>query len=203
MAVPRRLEAALVFGLCLLPLGLLAADALRGALGANPVEALEHRTGDWALRLLLLTLALTPLRRLGGWQWPLRRRRMLGLFAFFYASVHLVVYVVVDQFLDLAAVWEDILERPYVLAGSLAWLLLLPLALTSTRAAMRRLGRRWKRLHRLVYAAAGLAVLHYLWLVKADLREPLLYAAVLVLLLLLRLPRRGIRPGGLSGARSA
>lgn len=179
-----------VFVLLLLPAALLLAGLIRGTLGADPVATLLWQTGLWALRLLLASLAVTPLQRLTGWRWPIRFRRQLGLFAFFYACLHLAVYVVFDRSLDLAAVWEDIVERPFITVGALAFLLLVPLAATSTRAAVRRLGPRWQQLHRLVYLAAGLAVLHYLWLVKADLRPPLIYAGILAALLLLRLPLR-------------
>ncbi|HJO34809.1 MAG: protein-methionine-sulfoxide reductase heme-binding subunit MsrQ [Pseudomonadota bacterium] len=177
-----------VFMLLLLPAALLLAGLLRGTLGADPVATLLWQTGLWALRLLLASLAVTPLQRLTGWRWPIRWRRQLGLFAFFYACLHLAVYAVFDRSLDLAAVWEDIVERPFITVGALAFLLLVPLAATSTRGAVRRLGPRWQQLHRLVYLAAGLAVLHYLWLVKADLRPPLIYAGILAVLLLLRLP---------------
>ena len=177
-----------VFVLLLLPAVLLVAGLIRGTLGADPVAALLWQTGLWALRLLLASLAVTPLQRLTVWRWPIRFRRQLGLFAFFYACLHLAVYAVFDRSLDLTAVWEDIIERPFITVGALAFLLLVPLAATSTRAAVRRLGPRWQQLHRLVYLAAGLAVLHYLWLVKADLRPPLIYAAILAVLLLLRLP---------------
>lgn len=179
-----------VFVLLLLPAALLLAGLIRGTLGADPVATLLWQTGLWALRLLLASLAVTPLQRLTGWRWPIRFRRQLGLFAFFYACLHLAVYAVFDRSLDLAAVWEDIVERPFITVGALAFLLLVPLAATSTRAAVRRLGPRWQQLHRLVYLAAGLAVLHYLWLVKADLRPPLIYAGILATLLLLRLPLR-------------
>lgn len=179
-----------VFLLCLLPCGWLLAQALLGNLGANPIEAVIRYLGDWALRLLLLTLAATPLRLLTGWGWPVRLRRLLGLFAFFYAVLHLLAYTVLDQFFDWSAIWEDIVERPFITTGMLAWLLLLPLALTSNRAAQRRLGRDWKRLHRLIYPAAILAVVHFTLMVKADLREPLIYGAILTLLLGLRFIRR-------------
>jgi len=179
-----------VFLLCLVPLIEIAWRGVSGAIGPNPVEALTHTTGDWGLRLLLLTLAVTPLRRLTGWGWLLRFRRMLGLFAFFYLSLHLATYLGLDQFFDWAAVAEDIAKRPYITLGFAAFLLLVPLAVTSTRGMVRRLGRRWQTLHRLIYPAAVLGVLHFLWLTKADTREPLLYAAVLTLLLALRWPRR-------------
>ena len=176
----------LFFALCLLPLAMIAWDTFADQLGTDPVAQLEHRTGIWALRLLLATLAITPLRRLTGRRELVRFRRMLGLFAFFYASVHLTTYVVVD----LGAYWPqlgaDIIKRPYITVGFTAWLLLVPLALTSTRAMMRRLGRQWQRLHKLVYPIALLALLHFLWLVKADHREPLVYCAIFVGLMAVR-----------------
>jgi sulfoxide reductase heme-binding subunit YedZ len=170
-------------GLALLPLALLVRDALGDALGADPVATLTHRTGDWALRGLLACLAMTPLRRLLDRPWPIRFRRLLGLYGFFYACLHLSVYVVLDFGGDIAHLVEDIARRPYITVGFTAWLLLVPLALTSTRAAMRRLGRRWGQLHRAVYVAALLGVVHYYWGVKADVREPLVYAGVLAVLL--------------------
>lgn len=176
-----------------LPFGLLLWGAWRGDLGANPLETVTHTTGDWALRFLLLTLAMTPLRRLLGQAWPLQLRRMLGLFAFFYASLHLLVWLVLDQEMAWRNILADIAERPYVTVGFLAWLLLVPLALTSTRGAMRRLGRNWSRLHRLVYPIGILGVLHFLWLVKADLFEPLVYGVILALLLAFRLPLGRLR----------
>lgn len=164
------------------------------ALGANPVAAIEHTLGLWALRLLLLTLAVTPLRQLLGQPLLLRFRRMLGLWAFAYATLHFSAWLV----LDLRGWWtlvpKEIAERPYITVGFAAWLLLLPLALTSTRGWMRRLGRGWGRLHRLVYPIAALAVLHFWWVVKADVREPLLYAAILAVLLGWRLIRRWRAP---------
>ena len=177
----------LLFALCLLPAGWLAGAAYRDALGANPIEAITHFTGDWALRFLLLTLAVTPVRRVCAWNGVVRYRRMLGLFAFFYASLHLATYLVLDHFFDWRAALADVRERPYITAGATALLCLLPLALTSTRGWIRRLGRRWATLHRLAYVAALAAVVHYWWLVKADVRTPLWYAAILALLLLVRL----------------
>ena len=182
MRVPRLLKPA-VFVLCLAPLGLMVFDGFTGGLGVNPVETITHRTGDWTLRLLLLTLAMTPLRRLLGWGWPLRVRRMLGLFSFFYACLHLLTYVWLDQFFDLWAIVDDVIERPFITVGMLAFIGLIPLAITSTNGMMRRLGRRWKVLHRLVYPVAVLGVVHFWWLVKADVREPLLYALILGVLL--------------------
>jgi sulfoxide reductase heme-binding subunit YedZ len=168
----------------------LAWRAAHDGLGANPIEAATHATGDWALRFLLASLAVTPVRRWLGWRDAIAYRRTLGLAAFAYAALHFAIWSVVDLGLDGAAIVEDIAERPFVTVGFAAFLLLAPLAATSTRAAMRRLGRNWVRLHRLVYVAAGLAVVHYLWLVKADLREPLLYAGVLGVLLAARVPTR-------------
>ena len=176
----------LLFLLFLLPLGGLVWQGVAGGLGANPVEQITRTTGDWTLRLLLLTLAVTPLRRLTGWSELLRLRRMIGLYSFFYAGLHLTTYVWLDQGFNLAWVLEDVLERPYITVGFAAFLMLLPLAITSNQWSIRRLGRRWKRLHRLVYPAAFAGVLHFLWLVKADLREPLIYLGVLSLLLILR-----------------
>ena len=178
----------LIVALCLVPLGWLAWDVVQDTLGTDPVAQLEHRTGIWALRLLLATLAITPLRRITGWHGAIRYRRMLGLFAFFYASVHLAIYTIVD----LGGFWsqliEEIAKRPYITVGFSAWLLLIPLVLTSTKGMMRRLGRRWQKLHRLVYAIALLALLHFLWLVKADHREPLAYFGIFAFLMLWRMP---------------
>jgi len=180
----------LLFALCLVPFGALLWDYTQQSLGPDPVAALEHRTGLWALRLLLITLTVTPLRRLTGWNKAVRFRRMLGLFAFFYASVHLLIYTVVDLGGFWSQLLEEIAKRPYITVGFSAWLLLIPLAITSTKGMMRRLGRRWQQLHRLVYVAALLGTLHFLWLVKADHREPALYVGLFVVLMLLRLPRR-------------
>lgn len=193
---PRQLLAikALVFGLCLLPLVLLLHAAGNQGLGANPIEAVIRNLGDWALRLLLIGLALTPLRRLLGLAWLLRLRRMLGLFAFFYALLHLLAYVVLDQFFAWEFILKDVLKRPFITVGVLSFVLLLPLAVTSSNAMMRRLGRHWSRLHRLVYLIAPLALLHYWWMVRADVREPAFYAVLLAGLLGLRL-YWWLRPG--------
>lgn len=177
-----------VFVLCLVPLGLLATDAALGQLGANPIEKVTRGLGIWALRFLLIGLALTPLRRAFGWNALARFRRMIGLYAFFYAVLHVSSYLVLDQFFDWAEVWKDIVKRPYITIGMSAFLMLLPLAATSTNAMVRRLGgARWRRLHQLVYVLAPLAVLHFFMLVKADVRQPLLYAVLLGLLLAWRL----------------
>ncbi|HMQ13742.1 MAG TPA: protein-methionine-sulfoxide reductase heme-binding subunit MsrQ [Candidatus Competibacter phosphatis] len=173
----------LVFCVSLLPLVWLCWLAWHDRLGANPVETLSHRTGDWSLRFLLLTLAVTPLRRLSGWNWLLKFRRMLGLFAFFYVCLHLGVYLIFDQFFDPSAILEDIAKRPYITVGFAGFLLLIPLAATSTNGMIKRLGRNWQRLHRLVYLIGMLGVVHYWWLVKADISEPLLYAGLLTMLL--------------------
>lgn len=186
----RRVLKPALFTLALLPLALLLADGWLDRLGANPVEAITHRTGDWALRMLLLTLAVTPLRRWSGWIFLLRFRRQLGLFAFFYACLHLLTWAWLDQGFAWTAMGEDILERPYITLGMAALALMLPLALTSTNAMMRRLGAQWRRLHRAVYGIGVLAILHFLWLTKADYLEPALYGLLLAGLLLARLPWR-------------
>ncbi len=157
-----------------------------GRLGPNPVEFLEHYSGDWALRLLLATLALTPLRRWGRRAELLRVRRLLGLWAFAWVCLHFAIYLTFDLEWSARLFAEDLRERAYISLGFAAWLLLVPLALTSTRGWQHRLGRRWRSLHRLVYPAALLGALHFLWLVKADAREPLVYLGVLMLLLWLR-----------------
>jgi len=164
------------------PLAGLIVRAAGGGL-ADPVEDITHLTGEWALRLLLACLAVTPLRRLFGWRGLAPFRRTLGLLAFGYALLHFATYVALDLGFDFATLAEDVGERLYITAGFAAFLLLLPLAITSTRGWQRRLGRRWLKLHRVVYAAGALAVLHFIWLVKADLREPLIYAALLAALL--------------------
>lgn len=182
-----------LFVLLALPFVALTVGAFTGELGANPVEKLTHETGEWALRITLLTLAVTPLRRLFGWTWPVRQRRMLGLYAFFYATLHFTTYLWLDQFFDWQAIVEDVIDRPYITFGFAALVLMLPLALTSPRAMVRRLGgKRWRRLHRLVYPMAVLAVVHYLWLVKADYREPIVYASILAALLLVRVPWKSL-----------
>jgi sulfoxide reductase heme-binding subunit YedZ len=179
-----------VFVASLVPFGLLVAGAfgVGGAdLGANPVEALIHRNGKWGLNFLLITLAITPLRRLTGWNWLIRFRRMLGLFAFFYILMHFVSYAVIDHRLNFDRIVEDVVERPYITLGMLGLTLLIPLAATSTRGMVRRLGRRWQQLHRLVYPIAILGVWHFWWQVKQDIREPLIYASILAVLLGFRL----------------
>lgn len=183
----RRLELTVrlaVHALSLTPLTLLIVRALGGGLGANPIEEVLHRTGWWALAFLVLTLAVTPVRRLGGIGWLVKLRRPLGLYAFFYATLHFGIYIGLDQFFAWEFILEDIAERPYITVGFSALLILIPLAATSTKGMIKRLGgKRWNRLHKLAYAAAALGVVHFLWLVKADVREPALFAGVLALLL--------------------
>ena len=178
-----------LFAAALAPFTALVVTGATGGLGANPVEAITHTTGEWTLRLLLATLAITPLRHVTGWVSLTRLRRMVGLFAFFYLVLHFATYAVLDASLDLAYVVEDVADRLYITVGFAAFVMLVPLAATSTNAMVRRLGPlRWRRLHRLVYAAGVCGVLHHLWLVKADLREPLIYAGILTVLLAARLP---------------
>jgi len=178
-----------LFLVCLVPFTLLVWDGLNDQLGANPVQTVTHQTGLWGLRLLLVTLTVTPLRRLTGWGPIVRFRRMLGLFAFFYALLHFLTYVVIDQGLALHDILEDVAKRPYVTIGFTGFVLLVPLAATSTDGMIRRLGgKRWKQLHQLVYVTAVAGCLHYLWLVKADTLHPLIYLSVLLVLLVLRAP---------------
>ena len=176
----------------LAPAAWLVWRAARGALGTNPVETITHVTGDWALRFLLLSLAISPARRLFGWNALIHYRRAIGLTAFGYAALHVATYAALDLGFDWSAVLEDLRKRPYIAAGATAFACLVPLAITSTRGWIRRLGgRRWARLHRLVYVAACAAVVHYWWLVKADVRTPAVYALLLAVLLLARLPLPG------------
>lgn len=176
------------FAVCLLPM-LRAIWIVASGQAVNPIEFALHSTGTWALVLLLLTLTVTPLRQMTGWNSLIRYRRMLGLFSFFYAALHFTIWLGVDNFFDWASILKDIVRRPFITVGFGAFLILLALALTSTNAAMRRLKRNWGRLHRLVYPAAILAVLHYWWLVKLDITQPAIYATVLAILLLWRLIR--------------
>ena len=187
---------AVLFLLCLVPLVKLALELFGVAgtsLGANPVEELIHRFGIWGLNFLLITLAVTPLRFLSGRSWLIRFRRMLGLFAFFYILMHFLTYAGLDQRFDLAVILEDIAERPFITIGFIAFLLLMPLAATSTKRMMKRLGRRWQKLHRLVYVIAVLGVWHFYWQVKLDTLEPVIYAAILAVLLGYRVWRRYVR----------
>ncbi len=175
-----------VFILSLLPLAVMLVNAINDNLGANPIEVLTHQTGSWGLYFLLITLSISPLRKFANANWLIQLRRMLGLFAFFYACLHLTVYLWLDQYFVWDAIIEDIVKRPYITLGFSAWLLLLPLALTSTRRAVRHLGRHWQRLHKLVYLAVVLVLLHFVWLVKADYAEPVIYILLFLMLMLLR-----------------
>jgi sulfoxide reductase heme-binding subunit YedZ len=182
----------LVFLTCLIPLAWLVTDALEitGTLGANPVEAVLDHFGNWALRFIMIALAVTPLRQMTGWQSLSRFRRMLGLFAFFYVFMHFLVWLTLDQGLLLSAIVEDIVKRPFITIGMAALVLLTAMALTSFAAARRRLGKRWQQLHNSVYLVGILAVWHFWWQVKADFVEPLIYAVILSILLGHRLLRR-------------
>ena len=171
---------------CLIPAALLGWGALHGTLGANPIEAITRGTGKWTILFLLITLAVSPLRQLTVQYWLIRFRRMLGLFAFFYGVLHLTTYVWLDKFFDWHEMLKDIAKRPFITIGFTAFVLMLPLALTSTQGMIRRLGKRWQLLHRLIYASAAAGVVHFYWLVKADVRRPLLYGALLAALLAFR-----------------
>jgi sulfoxide reductase heme-binding subunit YedZ len=173
----------LLFAACGFPAAQLAYEAYAGELGVNPIEYITRFTGSWSLIILIASLAVTPLRRLIGRNDLIRLRRMLGLFAFFYAALHFATYVGLDLFFDFSAIGKDIIKRPYITVGFLAFLIMMPLAATSTAGMIRRLGKRWQQLHRLVYVAAILGVIHFYWLVKADIRRPAQYGAVLALLL--------------------
>lgn len=189
----------LLFIAGLLPALYLAAALMGGGLGANPAEALQLGTGIWALRFLILSLAVTPVRRIAKWNGVIQYRRMLGLFAFFYAFLHLLAYAVLDRYLDFAGVWEDVAKRPFITAGMVAFVAMIPLAVTSTRGWIRRLGRRWQMLHRLIYLSAIAAAVHYLWKVKIMSGSPVYYALIIAALLAFRVAwqlkqRRATRP---------
>jgi methionine sulfoxide reductase heme-binding subunit len=178
---------AVIFLLALMPLTKLGLQGYHNALGANPIEKITRTTGYWTLVFLFITLSVTPLRRLSGWQWLVRLRRMLGLFAFFYGTLHFLTYLVLDQFFDWDGIVRDILKRPYITVGFPSFLLMLPLAVTSTNAMIRRLGgKRWQRLHRLVYVCSIGGVAHFWWLVKKDLSNPIIFAVLLSVLLAYR-----------------
>ena len=182
-----RLAKPVLFIICLMPLGTLAWRAFYGDLGANPVETITHSTGDWPLRFLLVTLSISPLRRWFGLTGLMRFRRMLGLYVFFYACCHFSIWFIADHGFNFGGMIEDIVDRPYITIGFSALVLLIPLAITSNNAMVRRLGKRWKKLHRLVYLITGLGVLHFLWLVKADYLEPGIYALIAAVLLVQRI----------------
>ncbi len=177
----------LVFLACLVPLGRLAWKAYHSALGANPIQVITWSTGTWTLVFLMVTLSITPLRKLTRQYWLIQFRRMLGLFAFFYGLLHFTTYIWLDQFFDWHSMTKDVVKRPFITVGFTAFVLMIPLALTSTQWAIRRLGKKWQSLHRLIYAVAIAGVIHFLWLVKLDRRKPLIYAGVLAILLLYRL----------------
>ena len=177
-----------VFLICLVPLAALGWRALHGELTANPIEFITHATGDWTLRFLIITLCVTPFRKILHLPELIRFRRMLGLFAFFYACLHFTTYIWLDKFFDLSEMWKDIAKRKYITVGFTAFLLLIPLAITSTAGWIRRLGgKRWQQLHRLVYFSATLGVIHYYWLVKSAVIRPLTYGVIVAVLLLWRL----------------
>ena len=179
----------IVFLLCLLPAALVLTDGLEitGRLGANPIEEIQDRFGNWALRFILITLTVTPLRRLTAWNWLIRYRRMFGLFTFFYGLMHFLTWLFLDQGLLLSAIAEDLIERPFITIGFAAFLLLVAMAVTSTNNMRRRLGRRWQKLHYSAYAVGLLGVWHYWWQVKKDITEPLVYAVILAALLAIRI----------------
>ncbi|HEX3319105.1 MAG TPA: protein-methionine-sulfoxide reductase heme-binding subunit MsrQ [Terriglobales bacterium] len=177
-----------VFLACLVPLGLLAWKGFHGMLGANPIEVITHATGDWTMRFLLITLAITPLRKLLSIPSLIRFRRMFGLYAFFYGCLHFMTWLWLDKFFDWHEMVADVLKRKFITVGMFGFLLLIPLAVTSTAGWIRRLGgKNWQWLHRLIYISALAGVIHYIWLVKADLRKPLQYAAILAVLMMYRL----------------
>jgi methionine sulfoxide reductase heme-binding subunit len=196
-----------VFLLCLIPLGDLVWRSLKRELGANPVEFVQHATGDWTLRFIVFTLCITPFRKLTKLPDLIRFRRMLGLFAFFYAGLHFLTYLGPDQSFDLSGMWKDVAKRPFITVGFTAFILLIPLAITSTAGWIRRLGgKRWQALHRSIYFAAVFGVIHYYWLVKSDVRKPLFYGTLVGILLLWRLVdwfarRRSAAPARMAAPR--
>ena len=184
MKIPFTLIKSVIFVACLIPLARLAWFAFQGNLSANPIEFITRSLGTWTLVFLLITLSITPLRKLLNQPWLIKLRRMLGLFAFFYASLHFVTYIWLDQFFDLQAIYKDVIKRPFITVGFASFILLIPLAVTSTNNMVRRLGgKRWQKLHRLVYLIAIGGVVHYWWLVKKDITQPVIYAVVLAVLL--------------------
>ena len=176
----------ILFLACLMPLVRLGWKAASVGLGANPIQVITYSTGTWTLVFLLVTLSITPLRKLTRQYWLIQHRRMVGLFAFFYACLHFTTYLWLDQFFNLHGIYKDIYKRPFITAGFTAFVLLIPLAATSTRWAIRKLGKTWQALHRLIYVSATAGVIHYIWLVKKDVRVPEIYAAILAALLFYR-----------------
>jgi sulfoxide reductase heme-binding subunit YedZ len=190
----------IVFPLCLVPLALLAWKGFHDALGANPIEVITHSTGDWTIIFLLITLAITPLRRITGQNWLIRFRRMTGLYAFFYGTLHFTTWLWLDKFFDLQEMIKDIGKRPFITVGFLGFVLMIPLAVTSTQWAIRKLGKDWASLHRLVYLSAIAGVVHYWWLVKIDITKPLRYALILSVLLGWRAVIWGMKKSRAQGA---
>ncbi len=176
--------------LCILPALVLVFDTWRGELGVNPIETLTHTTGEWGLRMLLLSLAISPLIKLSGNAWLIILRRPIGLYVFFYAFVHFLIYLIFDQSLQFQLLLEDVIERPYITVGFAALVLLIPLVFTSTKAMRRKLAKHWARLHRLVYLIGLFAVVHFIWLTRADFREPLIYAGIFGALMAFRLIKK-------------
>ena len=193
----RWIKVAIFIASCL-PFVWLVISVVTGSIGANPVEGIEHATGEWALRFLLLSLCATPLAQYLRWAWATRVRRMIGLFAFFYVFLHVLTYLWLDHFWVWRDIFLEVLEKPFITVGFLSLLILIPMALTSNRFAVKRLGKRWKMLHKWVYFAAVFAVLHFVWLAKGDQIEPIIYLAILLVLLVLRLPSL-LRGSGSSG----
>jgi methionine sulfoxide reductase heme-binding subunit len=184
-----------VFLVCLVPALWLTWDIYAGNLSANPLEDLRNRTGIWTLRFLMITLSVTPLRRISDWHSLIRFRRMLGLFAFFYALIHFITYIWLDQFFDLHAIMDDVTKRPFIISGVVSFVLMLPLAVTSTKKWIGRLGgKRWQMLHRLIYISGIAGVLHYYWRVKLDVRFPLAYGALLLVLFAFRVKLKSFKP---------
>lgn len=181
-----------IFILCLFPLAWLTVQLFMDQLGANPIEVVTRRLGEWGLQMLFITLCMTPLRDMTQQSWPIQLRRMLGLFSFFYVCLHFLSYLWLDQFFDWSEIWQDILKRPFITVGMLAVVGLIPLAVTSTRKMQRRLGSNWRRLHRLIYPVSIFAVVHFFWLVKLDLLRPTIFAFCLTLLLVYRVFRTRI-----------
>jgi methionine sulfoxide reductase heme-binding subunit len=191
-----------LFFVCLIPFGELVWRILNGKLGANPVEFIQHATGDWTLRFLVFTLSITPLRKLFKLPDLIRFRRMLGLFAFFYVCLHFFTYLGPDQSFSLSAMWKDVAKRPFITVGFLGFVLLIPLAMTSTAGWIRRLGgKRWQMIHRAIYVTAVAGVIHYYWLVKSDVRKPLFYGALVGILLLWRLGAWIFKRGSAAAAK--
>jgi methionine sulfoxide reductase heme-binding subunit len=204
MQLVRRVYKPVVFVFCLGPFAWLVYNAFWGDLGVNPVETITNETGIWTLRLLAVTIAITPVRWLTKWNPIINFRRMIGLFAFFYGTIHFSIYFILDRSLMFDGLWEDIVKRPYITVGFTAFVLMIPLAITSTRGWIRRLGgQRWNRLHKLVYVSAGLGVLHYWWKVKLDVTNPMIYASIVAVLLGWRVVKAINKRQSAAGARTA